>query len=89
MPDPLDGVVVMVNADAAKRVVEECAARGVRRVWLHRGLGAPGASSEEAVALCREHGIEVVDGACPLMFLEPVRHIHRAHRWLTRRSLVA
>lgn len=36
--------------------------------------------SPEAVALCREHGIEVVDGACPLMFSEPVGWFHRVHR---------
>jgi hypothetical protein len=36
--------------------------------------------SEEALAVAHEHGLEVVAGACPLMFLEPVGWIHRVHR---------
>jgi hypothetical protein len=31
-----------------------------RHIWLHKGVG-PSSVSEEAVALCRDHGIEVVD----------------------------
>src|SRR5690606_8328789 len=71
VPDDLDGVVVMVTGAAAVAAVHESAARGVRHVWLFRGVGAPGALSEEALAACAEHGIEVVAGACPFMFLDP------------------
>jgi predicted CoA-binding protein len=84
VPEPLDGVIVMVNRDAAVDVVRQCVERGVPRVWLFKGLGAPGAVSDEAVALCHEHGIDVVAGACPLMFLEPVGWFHRAHRGVRR-----
>lgn len=28
----------------------------------------------------RDHGVVVVAGACPLMFLEPVGRVHRIHR---------
>lgn len=79
VPDPVDGVVVMVGAQRSADVVREALARGVPRVWLHRGAG-PGAVSDEAVALCREQGVAVVDGACPFMFDEPVRGVHRVHR---------
>lgn len=82
VPDPLDGVMVILKAEAAMQVVRDCAERGVQRVWLHHGAG-PGADSEEAVAFCRAHGIEVIDGACALMFAEPVKGIHRVHRWLS------
>lgn len=88
VPDPVDGVLVMVPAASALGVVRQAAERGVTRVWLHRG-GGPGAVSDEAVAFCHEHGIEVVDGACPLMFSEPVRGVHRFHRLLSRRRITA
>jgi predicted CoA-binding protein len=84
VPGDLDGVVVMVNGAAAPAVVDACAARGINRVWLFKGLGAAGAASDDAVARCRAHGIDVVDGACPLMFLEPVGWFHRAHRGVRR-----
>lgn len=84
----LDGVLVMVPADAAVEVVDQCVARGVERVWLHRGAG-PGAVSDEAVDRCRAAGVDVVDGACPMMFAEPVGVVHRVHRFFTRRRLAA
>lgn len=62
-----DGVVVVTPPDATDAVVEECAAAGVPRVWIHRGMG-PGSSSDSAVAYCHEHGISVIPGGCPNMF---------------------
>lgn len=79
LPGDVDGVVVLVPADAAAGVVRQCAARGIRRVWLFRGVGA-GAVSDDALAACDELGLEVVPGACPLMFLVPTGWPHRIHR---------
>ncbi len=67
VPEDLDGVVVVTTPEVAQETVEACAAAGVPRVWLHRGLG-PGSSSEEAVSFCHEHGIDVIPGGCPNMF---------------------
>ena len=88
VPDPLDGVLVMVKPDTAVEVVRDCIARGVPRVWLHRGAGA-GAVSPAAVQLCRDAGVEVVDGACPLMFAEPVGAFHKVHRFFAKGKLAA
>lgn len=67
VPAPVEGVVVVTPPEAAAGVVADCAAAGVRWVWLHRGPG-PGSVSQDAVALCREHGIGVIAGGCPNMF---------------------
>jgi predicted CoA-binding protein len=67
IPGGVDGVVVVTPADASASVVEDCAAAGVPRVWLHRGLGE-GSLSEDALAACRRHGIAVIPGGCPNMF---------------------
>lgn len=88
VPDPLDGVLVMVNAKAALGVIDDCVYRGVERVWLHRGAGQ-GANSDAALATCRAHGIAVVDGACPMMFLDHPGFVHRLHRVMIRGRLVA
>ena len=80
----IDGAVVMVHRDKAVEIVDACAAKGISRVWLFKGLGAPGAVSEDAVARCGALGIDVVAGACPLMFLEPVGWFHRVHRGARR-----
>ena len=80
LPAGLDGAVVMVPSEASAAVVQECIEAGIPRVWLHQGAG-PSSATPEAVALCREHGIEVVDGACPMMFFADATWFHRVHRW--------
>lgn len=82
VPGELDGAIVMVHHERSADVVRACAAAGVPRVWLFKGVGGAGAVSDEAVALCQAHGIPVVAGACPLMFLEPVGLVHKIHRGL-------
>jgi predicted CoA-binding protein len=91
VPGDLDGVIVMVSAERSADVVRACAQRGVERVWLFQGAGGGGSVSPEAVELCRQHGIQVIAGACPMMFLEPVGWFHRVHRAARRmnHSLVA
>ncbi len=79
LPERVDGALVMVAPAAAAEAVRQCADAGIRRVWLGNS-----AVSEEAVALCRERGIAVVDGACPMMFAEPVGFGHACHRFIMR-----
>ncbi len=62
IPGGVDGVVVVTPAEAAEQVVADCAAAGVPRVWLHRGVG-PGSTSDRAVEACHEAGIRVIRAA--------------------------
>src|SRR4051812_28828310 len=39
LPERPDGVVIVTPPEAAPGVVDDCAAAGVPRVWLHRGMG--------------------------------------------------
>lgn len=87
LPADVGGAIIMVSADRSADVVRECLDGGLPRIWLHRGVG-PSSVSEEAVALCQQRGVPVVDGECPLMFAEPAATVHRIHRFerkLTRR----
>jgi uncharacterized protein len=88
VPDPVGGIVIMVPAAAMADVTREAIARGIPRVWLHRGAGQRSVP-QEAVDACREAHVVVVDGACPLMFDEPVGGVHRLHRLLVGRRFAA
>lgn len=79
----VEGVLVMTPCSATLQVVEDCAAAGVRNVWIYRA-GGQGAVSPEATAFCKQKGIRVVDGHCPLMFLRGTKFVHRAHGFLQR-----
>lgn len=63
----VDGVVIVTPPEEAIHVIEDCANAGVRRIWLHRGLG-PGSTSPEAVARATELGMQVIPAGCPNMF---------------------
>ena len=80
---PPEAALLMTPPAATEQVVRECAEAGVKRVWMHRGAGT-GAVSREAVAFCRERGIEVVDGECPFMFLPDTAWFHAVHRFFKR-----
>jgi len=80
VPGPLDGVVIATAPADTGEVVRDCAARGVKRVWMHRSFGE-GSVSEEAVAWARGHGMEVIVGGCPMMFCGPVDLAHRCMAW--------
>jgi predicted CoA-binding protein len=83
VPARLDGVVAVTPPAATAALVEDCAELGIPRVWMHRGMG-PGSVSEAAVAHARAHGIAVIPGACPMMFLDPVDVGHRCIRGVSR-----
>jgi predicted CoA-binding protein len=80
---PVDGALLLTPPPVTAQVVRDCAAAGVPRVWMHRGAGR-GAVSPEGAAFCREHGIDVVEGACPWMFLPDAGAGHRLHALLAR-----
>lgn len=80
---PIEAALVMTPPAVTEQVVRDCAQAGVTSVWLHRGAGR-GAVSPEAVRFCREHGMSVVAGACPYMYLPRAALFHRVHGFVHR-----
>lgn len=81
VPGEVDALMLATPPGAAIAVVRACARRGVPLIWLHRSFGQ-GSVSEEAVALCRELGIRVIVGGCPMMYCGDVDLAHRCMRWI-------
>lgn len=75
---PVDGVLIMTPPNVTETVVRDCAAAGVKHVWLHRGFGH-GSVSPEAVQFCEANGIDAVVGFCPYMFLPGTPFFHGLH----------
>ena len=76
LPEPVDGVLVVVPPAQTEKVVRDAAAAGIKRVWMQQGAESPA-----AIKFCIEHNISEVHGECILMFAEPAAWFHRAHRW--------
>jgi predicted CoA-binding protein len=83
IPEPVGWVLVMTPPEAAAAVVADAHAAGIDHVWLHRGVGQ-GAVSEEAVALAKAHGMTLVAGECPLMFVEKSGFPHNVHAFFKK-----
>lgn len=75
--------LLMTPPSLTDQVVRDCAEAGLEMVWMHRGVGV-GAVSADAVAYCRSRGIQVIDGACPYMYLPHAGLVHRLHGWARR-----
>ena len=78
---PVEAALLMTPANATDAMVADCAEAGVGRIWMYRAGGSGGAVTPSSVAFCREHGIDVVPGECPFMFL-PKNGVHGIHGFL-------
>ena len=85
IPGGVDAVVIVTGAEATSRIVRDCGEAGVRHIWMHNSMGTSvgtkSSVSTEAVEYCREHGINVIAGACPMMFGPGADFGHTCMRW--------
>jgi predicted CoA-binding protein len=77
---PVEAALLLVKPEITHQVLEDCAAAGVRRVWMFRA--APAGTAE----FCRQHDIGLIAGYCPHMFLPGAAWFHRFHGWLLKRT---
>lgn len=80
---PAEAALLMTPPAVTEAVVNDCVEAGIRKVWMHRASGQ-GAVSANAVEVCKQHGIEVVVGECPFMFLPETNGVHRFHGWIRK-----
>ena len=83
IPEKVEAVMVVTHPSAATAVAQEALGLNIRHIWFHRSFG-DGSVSAEAVQLCRSHGVEPIEGGCPLMYCQPVDPAHRFFRWWLR-----
>jgi uncharacterized protein len=80
---PVEAALLMTSPEATETVVHDCVEAGIEIVWMHRASGK-GAVSAKAVQFCRQLGIEVIPGQCPLMFLPKAGTVHGLHGWIRK-----
>lgn len=77
LPQPVDGVVIVVPPNQTEKVVKDAASAGINHIWIQQG-----AESQEAIDFCKRNGMNVVHHQCILMFAEPSAFPHRLHRYV-------
>ncbi len=80
---PVGRALLLTSPDVTEQVVKDCHEAGIRRIWMYKASGH-GAVSERAVEYCTLHGIDVVPGYCPYMFLQQAGWFHKFHGFLVK-----
>jgi len=83
LPDYVTNLLIVVKPTNTETIVRQLEDSSIQRVWMHRGAGK-GAASATAIETCKENGLEVVHGFCPMMFFSP-SGIHSFHFWLRKK----
>jgi predicted CoA-binding protein len=69
VPGGVQAAMLVTSPENTDKVVRECAEAGVSHVWMHNAFSS--SVSDEAVQFCKQNGINVIPGACPMMYLDP------------------
>jgi uncharacterized protein len=82
VPGGVDGAIIVTSPTVTTQIVRDCDNAGVKDVWMHyNALFGKGNSSasEEAVTYCHNHQMNLIEGGCPLMFVDIG---HKCMRWI-------
>lgn len=62
LPEIPDVVNIVVPPEVTEKIVAECKALGIERIWMQ-----PGSESEQAIEFCRRNNIKVVHDLCVMV----------------------
>lgn len=79
IPGGVDAVVIATRPETADATMQECVDLDVKHVWMHHSFGGSSVS-DTATTYGREHGVTVIDGACPCMFDPAADPAHKMMR---------
>jgi predicted CoA-binding protein len=77
--DKVEGAIIAVPKTRCEAAVQEAIDARIPRVWILNGSETP-----EAVALLQKQSIPTVDGACMMLYAEPLEWICAFHRSLSK-----
>ncbi len=83
LPEYVSNLILVVKPEVTENIVRQLKDSPIKRVWMHKGVGA-GSGSAVAIEDCRANGIEEVHGFCPLMFYSG-SGMHGFHFWLRKK----
>ncbi len=79
LPEKVEAAVLEVPRDETLEQVRQCAAAGIRDVWIHMNRDTP-----EAIQFAKENGINLLTGTCAVMYVAQGFTYHSIHKWLNK-----
>jgi predicted CoA-binding protein len=80
---PVERAILVVPPDKSEQAVLDCAAAGVKDVWLHNHIAA-GVQNTRAIYQAEQHGLRLITGFCPFMFMPATAFFHRMHGFVLK-----
>lgn len=77
---PVTSALLMVPSLFMQQVLVDCAEAGVTLAWIYGIMGSKSVDPR-IMKFCEEHGIRVIAGHCPYMFMPDAAMYHRMHGW--------
>ena len=78
LPAGIDGALILLPPEESDASVRQCLNQGITRIWV-RGTEGRATVSAELAGQCAQHGVTLIDGRCPLMFLSGAGFPHWLH----------
>lgn len=79
LPEKVEAAVIEVPREETAEWVKRAADAGVERIWIHAHRDTP-----EAVALGKERGLELLTGACAVMYVNRAPSVHSIHKLIAK-----
>lgn len=77
---PVTSALLMTSERITQSILDECVEAGITLVWIY-GIVGPKNVNPYILKYCEAHGMGVIPGYCPFMFLPGADTYHRFHRW--------
>ncbi|PKP39367.1 MAG: hypothetical protein CVT98_02075 [Bacteroidetes bacterium HGW-Bacteroidetes-15] len=77
LPDAIEAAYIINRKEIAIDLAREAAEKGIKTIWIHVKCNSP-----EIEFLSQEHGVKVIAGECFFMWAEPVKGVHRFHKFV-------
>lgn len=77
LPDDVEAAYILKQKDLAIQLAREAAIKGIKKIWIHIKCKSP-----ELKEISVEYGVSIIAGECFFMWAEPVKGVHRFHRFL-------
>ena len=79
LPAHLKKLYVVTPKDQTTKVMEEAASRGFEQIWIQQM-----SDTSDARKMADEKKIDLITGECMFMYAEPVKSVHKFHRWINK-----
>jgi uncharacterized protein len=79
LPPDVRNLLIVTPKDQTAGLIREAVSNGISGIWIQQMSETP-----EAIEIARENTVDLISKQCILMWIEPVKSIHRFHRNLKK-----